>query len=229
MCRTSVPPSSPARLIASTGATPQRSFWSIGAPIAISRSIARGVRAKARIEPPLGASGGRPCREQRIDGHVVLHQQRLDQPDPRAAADQRVLHVRRVAMDREHQRRPEIIFAVAAVRIGARVEQQSDHVPALRLDRDVERLRPSAPIGMRADSICQPRIGGEQVTHQMSVAVADGAEEGSGLRLAHAALMIWADIGMSLPSTDARASAACLAIAAGAAPRASISSPMGEP
>ncbi len=51
--------------MASIGVEPQRSRASVAAPSAISRSMADGVRANARIDPPFGArSGNTPSRSE---------------------------------------------------------------------------------------------------------------------------------------------------------------------
>ena len=155
-------PPGPERLIASIGVAPQRSFVAVEAPSASSRSIACGVRAKARIEPALGAIAGSPPSSSRPTSASSFISSASTRPmrAPRRISSARMSA--RSAREGEHQRRPMVIFRIAAVHVGAGGEEQVEHVAALRLDRDVERLRPAAPIRMRADRVGERRRGGER-------------------------------------------------------------------
>ena len=75
------------------------------------------------------------------------------QPDARPATKQLVAHVLAVLISRQHQRRPMLVLAIGAVHVRSCLEQQIEHVAALRFDRDVQRLGAPTPERMRADHI----------------------------------------------------------------------------
>ena len=83
----------------------------------------------------------------------------------------------RSGIARQHQRRPVIVLVVRAVHVGSGVEQQVEHVAALGLDRDVQRLRTATPERMRADGVDHLRRSRENAADLVDLACADQLEK----------------------------------------------------
>ena len=66
-----------------------------------------------------------------------------------------------------------IVVLVLAVDLRTRVEQEIEHVTAFGFDRDMQRLRVTAPIGVRADRVGEVRVGGKHRANVGDLAIAD--------------------------------------------------------
>ncbi|HEY7551349.1 MAG TPA: hypothetical protein VH913_17770 [Hyphomicrobiaceae bacterium] len=70
-----------------------------------------------------------------------------------------------------------LVLIVGATDVRASGNEQVEHIPPLRLDGNVQRLRSAAPIWMRANGVGQPRFPRECRLHVMEAAVSDGTQE----------------------------------------------------
>jgi hypothetical protein len=121
-----------------------------------NEKVDRGGGSRKRQERAVVGNALRQAsRQQRLGHLVVAHHQRLWRADARASPDQLIPHVRVIAMDADHERRPEIVLVVLAAGVGALIQQESEDVAVAALDGDMQRLRPSTPNRMRADRVDQ--------------------------------------------------------------------------
>ena len=84
---------------------------------------------------------------------VVTGHERFHNTNPRAASQQHLTHIGPLLVIGDHERRPMLVEPVFAIDVRTRSQQQIEHVVPRSFDRDVQRLRPPAPVRMRANGI----------------------------------------------------------------------------
>jgi hypothetical protein len=112
-----------------------------------------------------------------LHDRIVLEQHCFHEADARAMLHQDLPHVGLIPMKCQHERRPMLIVVVGTIDVRARGYEQVEHVPALPLDGNVQRLRSTTPIRMRADRIDQSRFCRECDLHVPEATVSDGTQE----------------------------------------------------
>ena len=173
-----VPPPRRSARCSGPGISAARSRRTCGSPIRCSRTCWRRRTARCCSGAACGcatagtprviscATSGRPRGPSRLIASTGSNPHRSARIDRRAGGEQ--------AIDRQRRaREPQDRAAVAAADVGALREQQVEHVPAGALDGEMQRLRPAAPEGMRADRVHEGRPGGEQRPHVVQAARAD--------------------------------------------------------